>query len=309
MTDVANKTVSSTMNKSSPNKFLLQYSQSQPTIPKSISSPQPKIYNCQTCGKIFDSQYKLNRHQLVHSGEKKFSCNICNKSFSEQYRLKRHELTHTGEKLFPCDICDKLFSRKDHLNRHIAELHLSDEQHSCDICAVTFPNKRSLGIHKRIHGDGKSKDPKNLRVSALTELDSAKKQDNPSDLKVQIPQEVRLSSSLTITPIPKKLPCEMCSESFDDNAKLKLHMRKSHSGEKVFSCEVCNKNFLRKDHLEVHSRIHTGARPYSCNLCEKAFYRADKLRSHMKTHANEITGISLGRYIVVPLIFELEDIR
>eukprot|EP00088_Acartia_fossae_P048050 TRINITY_DN5229_c0_g1_i3.p1 TRINITY_DN5229_c0_g1~~TRINITY_DN5229_c0_g1_i3.p1 ORF type:complete len:398 (-),score=38.57 TRINITY_DN5229_c0_g1_i3:87-1280(-) len=290
MTKEVNKTVSSSVNKSSPNKFLLQFSQSQPSISKTISSPPPKMYNCQSCGKIFDSQYKVTRHQLVHSGEKKFSCQICNKSFSEQYRLKRHVLTHTGEKSFPCDICGKLYSRKDHLNRHIAELHLSEEQYSCDICAVTFPNKRSLSMHKRIHGDSsKFKDLHNVRTETLTELNSVKKQENLSDVKEIIPQEVRLSSSLTITPIPKRITCEICNESFDDNAKLKLHVRKSHSGEKVFSCEVCNKNFLRKDHLEVHSRIHTGARPYSCNLCEKAFYRADKLRSHMKTHANEST--------------------
>ncbi|ODN00806.1 Zinc finger and BTB domain-containing protein 10, partial [Orchesella cincta] len=51
-------------------------------------------------------------------------CELCSKILSNRKGLERHMLIHTGEKPFPCDICAKLFRRKDNCVRHKKTAHL-----------------------------------------------------------------------------------------------------------------------------------------------------------------------------------------
>ena len=60
-----------------------------------------------------------------------------------------------------------------------------------------------------------------------------------------------------------------------------------HSGEKAFSCNLCEKVFKHKSNLNRHMVIHSGEKGFSCNLCEKAFAEKGTLKKHMVIHSGE----------------------
>lgn len=67
--------------------------------PELLKKPKEKIrYHCSVCAKEFPHAYKLERHELIHTGEKPYSCSICGRRFNQKGNLKTHYKVHFGER-------------------------------------------------------------------------------------------------------------------------------------------------------------------------------------------------------------------
>ncbi|XP_077861465.1 uncharacterized protein LOC102803175, partial [Saccoglossus kowalevskii] len=87
----------------------------------------------------------------------------------------------------------------------------------------------------------------------------------------------------------KKHLCDVCQKVFKDKWHLQRHMF-THSDEKPFSCEACGKNFKSPVNLREHQLIHQDKLIFICEVCSKGFATKHQLDWHVKKYHTKAKG-------------------
>ncbi|XP_043233187.1 zinc finger protein 233-like isoform X6 [Amphibalanus amphitrite] len=80
--------------------------------------------------------------------------------------------------------------------------------------------------------------------------------------------------------------CDICDKAFAVHCTLTKH-RRTHTGERPHRCDICGKTFTVQGTLITHRRSHTGERPYRCDICAKSFSHKSNLTAHRRIHTGE----------------------
>ncbi|KAG8431463.1 hypothetical protein GDO86_018645 [Hymenochirus boettgeri] len=118
----------------------------------------PKCHVCEHCNAAFRTNYHLQRHVFIHTGEKPFQCSQCEMRFIQKYLLQRHEKIHTGEKPFNCDECGMRFIQKYHMERH-KRTHSGEKPYQCEYCLQYFSRTDRVLKHKRMCHENRERKP------------------------------------------------------------------------------------------------------------------------------------------------------
>uniref|UniRef100_A0A8C6DZK7 Zinc finger protein 92 homolog n=1 Tax=Moschus moschiferus TaxID=68415 RepID=A0A8C6DZK7_MOSMO len=220
-----------------------------------------KPFKCGECGKLFRRNYSLLEHQRIHSGEKPYACGECGKTFTRGSNLIKHRIIHTGEKPYECGECGKCFGRNFTLIEH-QRIHSGERPYSCDVCGKAFSRICNLTEHQRTHSSEKpftcSQCPKAFKGIS------------------QLIHHQRVHSG------EKPFVCKECGKAFRGHSGLTQH-HQVHTGEKPYECSECGKTFSRRSNLFKHQIVHIEKRPYRCQECGKAFRHCSEFLQHWRT--------------------------
>lgn len=80
--------------------------------------------------------------------------------------------------------------------------------------------------------------------------------------------------------------CKKCDKEFSFSSRLKRHLL-VHTGARPFECHVCSRRFTQAVDLKRHMLRHSGQKPHVCHFCGKQYTRGDRLKVHLLSHTQE----------------------
>ncbi|KAF8569195.1 hypothetical protein P879_08694 [Paragonimus westermani] len=123
-----------------------------------------------------------------------------------------------------------------------------------------------------------------LGSDSFTSSSMVTAQEAPIDLSVQ-----RVGAQLVVA---DKLPglntgfvCRFCEKAYTSRSSIRLH-EATHT--LPFQCGDCGKRFSRPWLRDIHHRTHTGEKPYTCEICQRRFADRSNMRAHQRVHKSHV---------------------
>ncbi|KAL1784596.1 ras-responsive element-binding protein 1 isoform X1 [Sigmodon hispidus] len=283
-------------------------------------------YNCPLCEKICTTQHQLTMHIRQHNtdtGGGDHSCSICGKSLSSASSLDRHMLVHSGERPYKCTVCGQSFTTNGNMHRHM-KIHEKDTGSTTAAAPSSPLKRRRLSSKRKMSHDAESEreDPAPAKKKPQSDLEDGHSGDleKMTDEVFHCPvcfKEFVCKYGLEThmeTHSDNPLRCDICCVTFRTHRGLLRHNALVHKqlprdsmgrpfiqnnpsipagfhdlGFTDFSCRKfprisqawCETN-LRRCISEQHRFV--------CNTCDKAFPMLSSLILHRQTHIPDDQG-------------------
>lgn len=276
------------------------------------------MHQCPVCSRSFPTPYKLQRHHVIHTGQKPFNCKICGKAFTQSGHLKIHlEKVHRSQ--FPPGILRGGNSRNYQQPIHDKPAVGMSTHGSSSDCntrpSLAFqPEWRGGSVTHNMfqplsETGNQAENRPHVKNGSVT-LSSISSDMDPTH-QDQV-QSANMETSACET--RNTHTCKVCLKIFSSSLHLCIHSA-THNKTKPFQrgqifsrkacskmwtqpgevssstskmtrthqCPKCLKSFCSPSKLRRHFLIHTGQKPYSCTVCWKTFRQKAHLKSHLST--------------------------
>lgn len=261
---------------------------------------------------IVDDKQK-QRQRRSSSNKEPFICDLCQKLFKQKALLRSHMNTHMTEPRFFCPLCPYASKRNNDLKKHF-EMHHNPERiikkrirrKKCDKCEEILDSKKACKLHM------KEKHPPEAAVKKARNFNRSCEK---CEEVLEGMKAYRLHMKQKHSEAAGVIRCETCHRQFKTNFRLKKHKLKygelnhvKHFDERLlinfhfssaessvdcrtyfrqkdvkttFDCEHCDKKFLLKSYLTLHSKKHLNL---TCGKCNVTFKNKFNLKWHEFSH-------------------------
>ncbi|XP_040917491.1 zinc finger protein 770-like [Toxotes jaculatrix] len=224
-----------------------------------IHSPthnNPKQFDkrSQTSSKKVHSKVRLQSQELNSSRSKmalKHQCSKCLKTFCSPSKLQRHFLIHTGQKPYSCTVCCKTFRQKVHLKIHLSR---------ANKCSLSAVNARK---RQRLYNDSQSsvlqlQSSHQRPTSHHTPVNSSEELELQCKISVNTVQGLNKTGIKLDTVVKPEQPLNtnsQCQGICDKSGEQGLQYL-TQKDRKRFQCIICNRSFRLEINLMRHHKIH-----------------------------------------------------
>lgn len=199
---------------------------------------------CMVCGKILSSANSLDRHLLVHSGEKPFECQECGKAFTTNGNMNRHMRKRKHVNVSVSDSTEKK-AKKVPLNSETSNstpvnIMSRNILQNCKQCTYGFRNLLKTGLTP-------------LNFQLVCRMDCERRRTCPCKAK-----ECSKSSDV-------EEPSQVCNDCSDTCLRMSNHLQKSPS-DPFFLCTTCSSGFVSLQKFQLHKLSHKTSEQNQINI-------------------------------------------
>ncbi|XP_077127917.1 uncharacterized protein LOC143783387 isoform X2 [Ranitomeya variabilis] len=157
------------------------------------------------------------------------------------------------------------------------------ETFSCLECGMSFPYKRNLNVHKKIHSfpltqSGNGSNQHYLRNRSSLAHQKAIQVFRCLECDLSFNREMGLQLHMKIHKV-KEFPCLECGIIFKSNNLLSQHQTNTGT-DQTYPCLVCGKIFVYSKCLHQHQKTHKGQTEFPCPQCGKKLTTKSGLFKH-----------------------------
>ncbi|XP_050086766.1 zinc finger protein 850-like [Anopheles aquasalis] len=277
---------------------------------------------CCRCRTYFERHVDFNEHfQTTHSQQllaesrhtldtHPFECGVCKRRFTRKALIEQHLTVGTIETeentrnfvKYCCKLCDYMTYTIERIEAHLygavhsdvlAKVHLEplnnefkkpDTMCYCCMpeCKKSFLDTEILKAHFRdCHAETLAA---NQRANSMQKIEQGSYECFICALRLENLNALKDHQALRS---PSNCICAICGIKKPSRSAMLDHER-SHTGERPYRCELCDKTFASLSCLRSHQKCHV-PREYECSTCNEQFARLENLKRHFRLKHGEAT--------------------
>ncbi|XP_041039676.1 ras-responsive element-binding protein 1 isoform X6 [Carcharodon carcharias] len=290
---------------------------------KQEAKEEKSFFTCPLCEKNCGTQHQLTMHIRQHNtdgGGNTHSCSICGKSLSSASSLDRHMLVHSGERPYKCTICHQAFTTNGNMHRHM-KIHEKEPTSSMGSSPPSPTKRRRLSVKRKLsQEEGETKEEESLGKKVPREIPSDEEEEKKTEEVLHCPIcyktficKYGLETHMETHP-DSSLRCNLCCISFKTHRGLLRHNTIIH---KQLPTDVSGKPYIQNNPTipvgfhdlgfidfscrkfplisqvwsELNLRRCTSKfHRFVCEMCNKAFPMLAALNLHLETHRGQLEG-------------------